>query len=75
VSDTAGDAIRAYGLEIDIADLGLYGVANRAVFVIDDDGGSSTTGSPTTRRTSRTTTPSSTRSRARRAYSVDILYK
>jgi len=36
---------------------------------------SSTTGSPTTRRTSRTTTPSSTRSRARRAYSVDILYK
>jgi len=35
VSDTAGDAIRAYGLEIDIADLGLYGVANRAVFVID----------------------------------------
>ncbi|MCG1006128.1 redoxin domain-containing protein [Halorubrum lacusprofundi] len=38
VSDTAGDAIRAYGLEIDIADLGLYGVANRAVFVIDDDG-------------------------------------
>lgn len=38
VSDTAGDAIRAYGIEIDIADLGLYGVANRAVFVLDDDG-------------------------------------
>jgi peroxiredoxin len=38
VSDTVGDAIRAYGLEIDIPDLGLYGVANRAVFVIDDDG-------------------------------------
>ena len=38
VSDTAGDAIRAYGLEMDIADLGLYGIANRAVFVIDDDG-------------------------------------
>ncbi|WP_418286124.1 redoxin domain-containing protein [Halorubrum sp. DTA46] len=38
VSDMAGDAIRAYGLEIDIADLGLYGVANRAVFVLDDDG-------------------------------------
>jgi peroxiredoxin len=37
VSDTAGDVIRAYGLEIDITDLGLYGVANRAVFVLDDD--------------------------------------
>ncbi|WP_193308782.1 redoxin domain-containing protein [Halorubrum halophilum] len=38
VSDMAGDAIRAYNLEIDIADLGLHGIANRAVFVIDDDG-------------------------------------
>ncbi|QAU11596.1 redoxin domain-containing protein [Halorubrum sp. BOL3-1] len=38
VSDMAGDAIRAYGLGIDIADLGLHGVANRAVFVTDDDG-------------------------------------
>ncbi|WP_424015558.1 redoxin domain-containing protein [Halorubrum xinjiangense] len=38
VSDMAGDAIRAYGLEMDIADLGLYDIANRAVFVIDDDG-------------------------------------
>ncbi|MDZ5809766.1 redoxin domain-containing protein [Halorubrum sp. AD140] len=38
VSDTAGDAIRAYDLEMDIADLGLYGVANRAVFAIDADG-------------------------------------
>jgi len=38
VSDMAGDAIRAYDLEIDIADLGLHGIANRAVFVIDDDG-------------------------------------
>ena len=38
VSDMGGDAIRAYGLEMDIADLGLYGIANRAVFVIDDDG-------------------------------------
>jgi len=38
VSDTAGDAIRAYGLEMDIADLGLYGIANRAVFVLDDEG-------------------------------------
>ncbi|TKX45120.1 MULTISPECIES: redoxin domain-containing protein [unclassified Halorubrum] len=38
VSDMAGDAIRAYGLEIDIEELGLHGIANRAVFVIDDEG-------------------------------------
>jgi len=38
VSDTAGDAIEAYGLSLDIPELGLYGVANRAVFVIDDGG-------------------------------------
>ena len=38
VSDMAGDAIAAYDLEMDISDLGLYGIANRAVFVIDDDG-------------------------------------
>mgnify|MGYP000350868190 CR=1 FL=1 len=38
VSDMAGDAIDAYDLEIDIPDLGLYGIANRAVFVLDDDG-------------------------------------
>ncbi|MGQ3328101.1 MULTISPECIES: redoxin domain-containing protein [Halorubrum] len=38
VSDMGGDAIRAYGLEMDIADLGLHDIANRAVFVIDDDG-------------------------------------
>jgi peroxiredoxin len=38
VSDTAGDAIHAYDVEIDIPDLGLYGAANRAVFVLDDDG-------------------------------------
>ncbi|MFB6089711.1 MAG: redoxin domain-containing protein [Halobellus sp.] len=38
VSDMAGDAIGAYGLSIDIPDLGLYGIANRAVFVLDDDG-------------------------------------
>ncbi len=31
-------AIQDYGLEIDIEDLGLLGVANRAVFVVDDDG-------------------------------------
>jgi len=38
VSDTSGDVIRAYDLEIDIPDLGLYGVANRAVFVLEEDG-------------------------------------
>ena len=38
VSDMAGDAIEAYGLAMDIPDLGLYGVANRAVYVLDDDG-------------------------------------
>ena len=38
VSDMAGDAIRAYGLETDIPDLGLHGIANRAVFVLDSGG-------------------------------------
>ncbi len=38
VSDMSGEAIRAYGLEMDIAALGLYGIANRAVFVLDADG-------------------------------------
>lgn len=37
VSDMAGDAIRAYDLEIDIEELGLHGIANRAVFVLDED--------------------------------------
>lgn len=38
VSDMSREAIGAYDLEIDIADLGLFGVANRAVFVIDESG-------------------------------------
>jgi Peroxiredoxin len=38
VSDMSGQAIRDYDLEIDIEDLGLHGIANRAVFVIDGDG-------------------------------------
>jgi peroxiredoxin len=38
VSDMDGDVIEAYGLDIDIGDLGLHGVAQRAVFVIDGDG-------------------------------------
>jgi len=38
LSDMGRSAIGAYGLEIDIDDLGLIGVANRAVFVVDEDG-------------------------------------
>jgi peroxiredoxin len=38
VSDMAGNAIEAYGLSLDIPDLGLHGVANRAVYVLDDEG-------------------------------------
>jgi peroxiredoxin len=38
VSDMAGDAIRAYDQETEIPDLGLHGIANRAVFVIDSEG-------------------------------------
>ena len=38
VSDMRGDAIRAYGLETDVPEQGRYGIANRALFVLDDDG-------------------------------------
>jgi len=38
VSDMAGEATGAYGVGIDIPELGLYGIANRAVFVVDEDG-------------------------------------
>jgi len=38
VSDMDGDVIKEYGLEMEIPDLGLYGIANRAVFVIDGEG-------------------------------------
>ena len=38
LSDMARSAIDKYGVEIDIDDLGLLGVANRSVFIIDDDG-------------------------------------
>lgn len=34
VSDMAGNGIDAYGLGIDIPELGLHGISNRAVFVI-----------------------------------------
>lgn len=38
LSDMAREAISAYDLEIDIDELGLYGVSQRAVFVVDGDG-------------------------------------
>ncbi|MDS0222093.1 redoxin domain-containing protein [Haloarcula sp. S1AR25-5A] len=38
ISDMGRDAIDAYGVRIGIEDLGLLGVANRSVFVVDDDG-------------------------------------
>ena len=38
VSDMGGEAIRDYGLEMEIPDLGLYGIANRAVYVLSEDG-------------------------------------
>jgi peroxiredoxin len=38
VSDMGGAAIGAYDVEISIPDLGLHGIANRAVFVVDDEG-------------------------------------
>jgi peroxiredoxin len=38
VSDMDGDVIETYDLSMDIADLGLHGIANRAVFVLDDEG-------------------------------------
>ena len=38
VSDMGREVIDAYDLEIDIGELGLHGVANRAVFVLDEKG-------------------------------------
>lgn len=38
ISDTSGEALRAYGVEIDIPEQGRYGIANRAVFVLDEAG-------------------------------------
>ncbi|RJX48870.1 redoxin domain-containing protein [Halonotius pteroides] len=38
VSDMGGEAIRDYGLEMEIPELGLHGIANRAVYVLDDEG-------------------------------------
>jgi peroxiredoxin len=38
VSDLNKELIDAYDVEMDFADLGVYGVAKRAVFVVDADG-------------------------------------
>jgi peroxiredoxin len=38
VSDTGRGAIEEYDLLIDVESIGLHGVANRAVFVLDDEG-------------------------------------
>jgi peroxiredoxin len=38
VSDTNKEIIDAYGVTMDFADFGYYGVAKRAVFVVDADG-------------------------------------
>ncbi|MFB6104416.1 MAG: redoxin domain-containing protein [Halobacteriaceae archaeon] len=38
VSAMSREPLRAYELEIDLPDLGLYGVANRAIYVLDEDG-------------------------------------
>jgi len=38
VSDTDREAIDAHDLRIDIGELGLFGVANRAVYVLDEAG-------------------------------------
>jgi peroxiredoxin len=38
VSDMGEAAIDAYGVGLDAPSLGLHGIANRAVFVIDDEG-------------------------------------
>ena len=38
LSDFQKDVVDDYGVRMDFADLGVYGVAKRAVFVIDGDG-------------------------------------
>jgi len=38
ISDTNKELIAAYDVEMDFADLGYYGVAQRSVFVVDTDG-------------------------------------
>jgi peroxiredoxin len=38
ISDSNKEIIDAYDVEMDFADMGYYGVAKRAVFVVDGDG-------------------------------------
>lgn len=38
VSDMDREAIRTYDLEMDIPELGLFGIANRAALVLDEEG-------------------------------------
>ncbi|WP_115862604.1 redoxin domain-containing protein [Halorussus litoreus] len=38
VSDSNKEIIEDYGVEMDFADMGYYGVAERAVFVVDEEG-------------------------------------
>ncbi|QCC52448.1 redoxin domain-containing protein [Halapricum salinum] len=38
ISDAEKDIIEAYDIPMDFADLGVYDVAKRSVFVVDDDG-------------------------------------
>ena len=38
ISDTNRNLIEAYDVEMDFADLGVYSVAKRSVFVVDADG-------------------------------------
>ncbi|WP_336022021.1 peroxiredoxin [Halobellus salinisoli] len=38
LSDSNREIIDAYGVSMDFADLGVYNLAKRAVFVVDDDG-------------------------------------
>jgi len=62
VSDMAREAIGAYDLEIDIDELGLHGVANRAVYSSTRTARSPASGSRTTPRTNPTTRSCSRRS-------------
>jgi len=38
ISDMSREAVEAYDVTIDIPDLGLHDIANRAVFVLDEEG-------------------------------------
>ncbi|ESS10900.1 MAG: peroxiredoxin [uncultured archaeon A07HR60] len=38
VSDMSGEAMQEYDIQLDIEELGLHGIANRAVFIVNDAG-------------------------------------